>query len=226
MSALPLDADQTAHFTQNGYIFIPGLIPPAMIDAAAQALWGAMSLSPDDPTDWPGTITAQRSDNPDLSLCFTPRLRTIAAQLIDADPALLTPPDVAFAIISFPLKVKGRWKWPKPHIDNGAKTRPRKIQPPPHRLVTLIYLNDVERQGGGTVIWPGTHRQLQSLVDQNPASYTYLWQLNEQLDQFALGDPMELTPRRGDVLFYHRLLVHAGSANTTPRPRLALHEKW
>jgi len=36
-------------------------------------------------------------------------------------------------------------------------------------------------RGDGTVVWLGTHRLLQNLADQNAGSYTYLWQLNEQL---------------------------------------------
>ena len=224
MSALHLD--EVDRFNQNGYVYVPGLVSTAVIDSAVPALWDAMELSPDDPTDWPGIITAQQSGDPALLACFTPALLSIVSQLIDEAPEKLAPPKMAFAINSFPLKIRGRWKWPKPHIDNAGKKRPSRIEPPPHRLVTLIYLNDVEEHGGGTVVWPGTHWLLQKFVEENAASYTHLWQLNEQLEQLALGDPVELTPCRGDVLFYHHLLVHAGSANTTPRPRLALHEKW
>jgi len=42
----------------------------------------------------------------------------------------------------------------------------------------------------------------------------------------VLSRPVELTPRRGDVLFYHYLCAHAGSMNTSSRPRFALNMKW
>ena len=35
-----------------------------------------------------------------------------------------------------------------------------------------------------------------------------------------------MAPRCGDVLCAHRLPAHAGYANTTTQPRLALRRKW
>ena len=45
-------------------------------------------------------------------------------------------------------------------------------------------------------------------------------------ERYLVGEPVELTPRRGDVLFYHYLCAHAGSKNTSAVPRLALNMKW
>ena len=37
--------------------------------------------------------------------------------------------------------------------------------------------------------------------------------LNRSLGEAGLGSPVELTPRAGDILFYHYLCAHAGSRN-------------
>jgi ectoine hydroxylase-related dioxygenase (phytanoyl-CoA dioxygenase family) len=90
----------------------------------------------------------------------------------------------------------------------------------------MTFLNDVALHGGGTVVWPGSHRRLEALARSNPQRYELMWTLNQSLKELDLGRPVELTPRRGDVLFYHYLCAHAGSMNTGPRPRLALNMKW
>ena len=53
-----------------------------------------------------------------------------------------------------------------------------------------------------------------------------MWTLNQELGILELEPPVELTPRRGDALFYHYLCAHAGSMNTSDRPRFALNMKW
>jgi ectoine hydroxylase-related dioxygenase (phytanoyl-CoA dioxygenase family) len=53
-----------------------------------------------------------------------------------------------------------------------------------------------------------------------------MWMLKLEIEKLDLGPPVELTPRCGDVLFYHYLLAHSGSTNTSDRPRFALNMKW
>jgi ectoine hydroxylase-related dioxygenase (phytanoyl-CoA dioxygenase family) len=53
-----------------------------------------------------------------------------------------------------------------------------------------------------------------------------MWVLGQAIRELDLGGPVELTPKQGDVLFYHYLCAHAGSMNTSDRPRLALNMKW
>ena len=45
----------------------------------------------------------------------------------------------------------------------------------------------------------------------DPAKYELMWTLNQAITDAGLPDPVELTPRRGDILFYHYLCAHAVS---------------
>jgi ectoine hydroxylase-related dioxygenase (phytanoyl-CoA dioxygenase family) len=90
----------------------------------------------------------------------------------------------------------------------------------------MTYLSDVSPHGGGTVVWPGSHQRIEALARRDPQRYEMMWALGQALGEIDLGPPIELAPRRGDVLFYHHLCAHAGSANTSPRPRFALNMKW
>ena len=90
----------------------------------------------------------------------------------------------------------------------------------------MIYLTDVQPHGGGTVVWPGSHRRLETLASSHPQRYKYLATLYRDISTLDLGSPREINARAGDVLYYHYLCAHSGSTNTGPGPRLALNHKW
>jgi ectoine hydroxylase-related dioxygenase (phytanoyl-CoA dioxygenase family) len=90
----------------------------------------------------------------------------------------------------------------------------------------MTFLSDVPPHGGGTIVWPGSHAVLEHLAKSDPTRFETMWALNQELPNAALDSPVELTPRRGDVLFYSYLCAHSGSQNTSDRPRLALNAKW
>src|SRR5262249_50109234 len=100
------------------------------------------------------------------------------------------------------------------------------IFPPPFRIASISYLTDVSPHGGGTVVWPGSHKTLEAFVRKNGKSYRYMSDLNMNLDKVELNSPVELQPRRGDVLFYHYLCAHEAGMNVSDVPRLALGKKW
>jgi hypothetical protein len=136
--------------------------------------------------------------------------------------------DCAYAINVFPTS--GEWKRPTlssgAHLDHSIAEHHHKTFPPVFRIGALIYLNDIAPHGGGTVAWPDSRRKLEALAKQNPERYEYRSALTAEIPKLDLGDPIELTPKRGDVLFLHHLCVHSGSMNVSKRPRFALNMKW
>jgi len=87
-------------------------------------------------------------------------------------------------------------------------------------------MGDVEHHGGGTVVWRGSHRKIEAVESVNLKRYAYRNALSQDIPDMAPGEPVELRPRRGDVLFLHHLCAHAGSQNLSTRPRFALNMKW
>ena len=67
---------------------------------------------------------------------------------------------------------------------------------------------------------------MEALARTDEAKYRYMWALHQDLHKLGLDAPLELTPKRGDVLFYHYLCVHSATANLSGRPRLALRYVW
>lgn len=192
----------------------------------------------------------------DLVNCFTPECLAAAARLTGEDPSTFSKlhrhpktycaPDFLAAQESKEDVSKFfRWDcaytiniyptsdgWAPPtitsggHLDHSLEEHYHKTFPPVFRIGALIYLNDIEPHGGGTYVWPGSHHKLERVARNNPARYEYRHPLNAALPDLNLGDPIGMSLRRGDVLFLHHLCIHAGSKNTSNRPRFAINMKW
>ncbi|HLJ53776.1 MAG TPA: phytanoyl-CoA dioxygenase family protein [Chthonomonadaceae bacterium] len=219
-----VSGEQVQVYLEQSYLLVSGLIPDDVSRAAEAAMWRLLGLRPDDPAGWSSVSVAHQSyDSPELVACYTPELLAAAA-LLDGEPTPLTAPKRAYAINVFPTA--DPWQWPKPHIDHAIREHGHKTFPRAFRIAAMTFLSDVEPYGGGTVVWPGSHVLLERIARADPARCERMWALNQELPNIALGDPVETTPRRGDVLFYSYLCAHAGSRNTSGRPRLALNAKW
>ena len=173
-----------------------------------------------------GEVIFHGAQDPDLMACATDDFFTAVAELLNEPIDSLHPPDAIFG-----LNLLGRpdnqWTMPKhPHIDGlntkHAKLRPKTF-PGPYRTTCLLYLSDIEPHGGGTCVWPGSHRKLRDLATSDPVKYEHLEDLNNDIkNQLDLKPGIELTPKRGDILFFQHLFGHNGSINTAVKPRFMM----
>jgi len=161
--------------------------------------------------------------DPAVLACFGNEVCSAAAAIAGARTRF-RPPKTTYTITVFPSP--DPWEWPAPHIDHALKEDAHCTFPPPFLVGCLIYLNSVPKHSGGTVVWPGSHRQLEALASAHPNEYKYMWELNRDITPASLALPIEITARAGDVLFYHYLCAHSGSTNTGAEPRFALNHKW
>jgi ectoine hydroxylase-related dioxygenase (phytanoyl-CoA dioxygenase family) len=159
-----------------------------------------------------------------FGLTYTDTMLAAAAQLAGEDVAAFARPTRAFTINRYP--VQRDWRSHEPHIDHSRVDWRHRTFPRPYWIGAITYLTDVHSHGGGTIVWPRSHLLLEALARKNPREYKYLSTLNANLDRVALGPAVELTPSRGDVLFFHYLCVHASSENVSGSPRLAIMHKW
>jgi Phytanoyl-CoA dioxygenase (PhyH) len=220
-----LTPDQQQAYAKDGYLLVSGLIPEEKAAAAERTIWRLLGVQPDDPASWADLPRGHQTwEDPGLLDCYTRDYLAAAAQLSGDDPDSFGPPRRAYAINVFPRE--GVWEWPRPHIDHAIKEHGHRTFPRAFRIAAMTYLSDVAPHGGGTVVWPGSHRRIEALARRDPERYEMMWTLGQALREIDLGEPLELTPRRGDVLFYHYLCAHAGSSNITHRPRLAMNMKW
>jgi Phytanoyl-CoA dioxygenase (PhyH) len=226
-----LSLEQQQFYQEQGYLLASGLIPPDVAAAADAAMWRLLGVSPSDPSAWAGVEKGHHVfESPELLACYTPAFLADAAQLAGDECAGAPPPSSfraptrAYCINVFPRD--GDWEWPRPHIDHAIREHGHKTFPRAFRIATMTFLHDVAPHGGGTVVWPGSHRRIEALARSDPQKYEMMWALGQAIREIKLGEPRELTPRKGDVLFYQCLCAHAGSPNVTDRPRFAMNMKW
>ena len=219
-----LSNDQVQSYQDQSYLLVSGLIPVDVAAVAEAEMWRLLSADKDDPASWANAASAhQVFASPELIACYTPEMLAAAAQLAGPEETV-QPPSRAYAINVFPTP--GEWEWPRPHIDHAIKEHGHKVFPRAFRIAAMTFLSDIASHGGGTVVWPSSYPVLERLARSDPERFEMMWALNQELPNVALAAPVETTPRRGDVLFYSYLCAHAGSRNTSSRPRLALNAKW
>jgi hypothetical protein len=219
-----LSPEQIEAYERDGCLLVSGLIPDSVSAAAEAAMWSVLRASPSDPATWAQAQGHRGLDSPEIAACYAPEFLEAAMILAGEPDGGFRPPSRPYAINVFPSE--GEWSMPGPHIDHAIKEHGHKVFPRAFRIAAMTFLNDVAPHGGGTVVWPGAHKKLRALAESDPERYELMYTLNHAFDQVDLGEPVEMTPKRGDALFYHYLCPHAGSKNVSPRPRLALNMKW
>ena len=92
-------------------------------------------------------------------------------------------------------------------------------------MITLIYLSDVEPQGRGTMVWPGSNRKFRNVAQEQPGQYSHMDDLRPLVADLAQETPIETTPQRGDVVFIDYLMfwwITEQIGSTSTRPPLSL----
>jgi hypothetical protein len=213
-----LPAHQVHAYETQGFVVVSGLIAETIIDQAASLLADLVRGEGGGPH-----ITFYR--NAELLACYTKEVCWAAAQLAGGGAGKPFPPPRATSTISVGVTAEP-WRWPHPHIDHSRREDEHRTFPPPYRIGCIIYLTEVPKHSGSTVIWPGSHRQLEALAASNVHQYEYMSILNRDLPTLTLENPIEVTAHPGDVFFHHYLCAHSGSVNNGSEPRLALNHKW
>ncbi len=227
-----LPGEHLEQYKREGYLLVSGLIPEHVSEKAVAAMWQLMRMDAKDRQTWRripeeveynanrGLVAHYGVQHPDLLACATPEFMQATAQLIGEDVDSLHPPEAVQTQNLFP--VDREWTISRPHVDGIPKENKHKTFPGPYRIASLIYFNDIEPCGGGTAVWPKSHRKIRELAESDVEKYRYLYDLNTDIKRLDLGEPIELTPKRGDVLFFQYLFGHNGTPNVNVHPRLAL----
>jgi len=224
-----LTYEQVYQFLDQGYLHARALVGPEICRRADDTMLAMLGTSRDDRSTWGQVRRDTFTEHPELMGMYTPSLLRAAGQLASEDPHMFPVsrvPTNAY-IIAIPPSDEP-WKHHGGHMDGAGDMKTNIVSsfPPPWSIFAMIYLHDVESQGGATMVWPGSHRKFQSLLRSQPERYKFMAQLAADADQLDLGEPVELLAQAGDVLFVDQKTWHAGSRNKGYRPRLAMNMKW
>lgn len=224
-----LSAEQVYHFLEEGYVLVSNLIPQEVCRRADEAMWRLLELPRDNPATWVNARRETFTEDPDLLAMYTAALLRAAGQLASEDPHMFPVsrvPTNAYILTIPPADEP--WQHHGGHMDGSGDLKTNIVLsfPQPWTMFTMIYLHDIESHGGATMVWPKSHRKLRSLLLSRPERYRFLGQLYADGRELDFGKPLEIPARAGDVLFVDQMTWHAGSRNTSKRPRFAMNMKW
>ena len=243
VETLMLTEDQVDQYHRDGFLLASELISETVARGGEDAMWEVMEMDRDDPETWDhfsdeaisstvqagftpqsGLFQFFGNQHPHLLACYTPEMMGAMAQLTGENGNFFEPPGGTLLQNVFPTE--GEWEWRGAHFDGAVKSKMHKTFPGPFIINSLIYLNDIDKHGGGTVAWPGSHKPVRTLAESDPEKYEYMWRLKEDFHTVDVGDVVELEPKCGDILFFAHFCVHATSKNVNDTPRLALRSRW
>lgn len=227
---MTLTDDQKRFFVANGFLKVPGLLPPDLIASTKADLLAAMGIDERDPATWEGKpgLSPEEHVRETTYAARTDAFESVVEQLVGPDflRGVCYSPYLEWNHVS-PVMTRGYipvLSFPKPgppefvepggyHIDGGESIR---AWPGVNFLAVMAYLTDTKPYGGATVVKPGSHRQVfeRWLTDTTGAPAP------PPLD-YAPSTPIEASA--GDVVFMHYLLVHSGSANFDDHIRVGMN---
>ncbi len=219
---MELNRRQMQQFIDQGYVRIPGVIPPVMIDRALRAIHHSLGegFPPEDaPTYRSRSFCPEITASPPIvdlataspawalaeSMMGQGQIKAVGAGQIALRFPTMTEPD----------RVAG------PHLDgmysplNGVK------QGTIHGFSMLlgVVLRDIDSDyAGNLMVWPGSHLQHAAYFRERG------WQsLLQGMPVIERGEPVHVTAKAGDITLAHYLLGHGTAPNVSPNIRYTVY---
>lgn len=221
-----LTVEQMQFFRDNGYLILRDVLEPALMAQTRDAWWDAApaDLKRDDPESWVGAFAdtrftwkyRERSSEPWMIelLHGNATLQAVARQLLGPD--LQTPQRIRGIYCVFPEK-DGPERPAHFHVDQHA-----------FHLGVVGYVDDVPPDGGGFIVWPGSHTlfyhcfktayTFNLLAELHGDEYwkTEAWQAVSQIE------PVHTYGSAGDVVLWHHRIGHSAGHNRSCQVRQAV----
>jgi hypothetical protein len=219
---MELSYAQKQALVEHGYVHVPGVVPPVMVDAALRAINASLGEGMN-VADMP-RLRAQ-------SYCPELQREPVITGLLNATPALslaesaigkgrLRPAGGGQIALRFPT-MQDPPGAPRPHLD-GMYTPTNGV--PEGQILNFtmllgVMLSDLPRPNAGNLaVWPGTHR----IYEQFFREHTPQSLLNGMPD-VPLPQPVQMLGRAGDVVLCHYQLAHGIAPNASPHVRYAIY---
>ena len=218
-----LTSEDKAFFKENGFLEIRQAIDPKIVASAQNVFWEHMNqMNPEiqrgQPETWMGNgyRTVQCGNESEIKgLIYQDPIFAMAEELVGKDQ--LHPGGGAGPHVNFPRE--GKWNPPpNGHLD-GYHTPHNGVPKGTVGHFTLgatVYLDDVEKMGGGFTVWPGSHRVWAEFFRYHDVDC-----LPGGVAPFDLGSGYEFTGQAGDVCLWHGLMTHTAGHNVSRNIRIA-----
>lgn len=218
---MELNGQQKQQFVDQGYVVVPGVVPPVMVDAAVRAVNHSLGEGMD-PADVP--VLRSRSYCPEL------QSEPVIRDLFRATPAQALAESLGGGAVYNPVGGgQIALRFPRlgdppvplsPHIDgmhsplNGVPAGSISS----FTMLASIALSPVRQPWAGNfTVWPGTHRLYQDYFREHGPEA-----LLDGLPEIELPAPVMVQAEPGDLVLVHYLLAHTAAPNFAVHTRYAI----
>jgi hypothetical protein len=216
-----LSAAQKRELYANGFVKLPGAVPPDSVRTALHAINSSL-----------GSNGIDASDRKLGAQSYCPELRT-APEIVDLlhatnvwsmaesaiGPGMVRPVSSAQLALRFPRS--GTPRQPRPHID-GMHSPTNGVPPGVIQHFTALvgaYLNDVSEDfAGNFTVWPGSHHRYEDYF-RTHGPQTLL----DGMPPVELPAPVQLRVSAGDAVLCHYQVGHGNAENHSPNIRYAVY---
>jgi hypothetical protein len=233
-----LAEQQLAAFRQDGFVQLPGVVPPELVAAALGAINRSLGAKGVDPEDLPifrmDTFCPELQAAPEiLALLHETPLWRLAESAIGAGKlAPVTFGQIALRFpsddeTSFAAHIDGLYTAPFRAVSGRAPMRPVPVESLDERNLKIrnftalvgVYLSEVaEEDAGNLAVWPGSHHRLEDFYRQHGRKAILVG-----MPKIDIGKPRQLLAQPGDAVFCHYQLGHGIAPNLSPHVRYAIY---
>lgn len=217
-------ADSLSQLERDGYLIREGVMAPADLRTAREAMVRLMDAEPTGRNAFEGfktkhvyTVVAKtRAFDP---LFEHPLVMALGQNLLGDNFLLST----GLGISILPGENAQAW-----HSDDGFYRVPRPR--PPLSLSVIVALDDFTAENGATEVIPGSHRWEQMKTETAPKPFTYDIKTPNVVDAEEANRPREDAIKAvmpaGSALIFYGTLIHRGGSNKTCVPRMAISPQY
>ncbi len=217
---MELNPAQKKKLLEDGYITVPGLVPPALVKEALREINHRLGLGRTQTMDAYADARDYWSDDVDapaiMDLLFKSPLWDLAEA--PAGAGKLQRPATGQIALRFP-SVNNSHGGPASHVDgfyspNANKTISR------FTMLVGVLLSDVpEKYMGNLAVYPGTHRKIAEYIERS-GSASLRAGLAGKID---LPEAVQITGKAGDAVLLHYQLAHDKEQNLSHQIRYAAY---
>ena len=211
-----LNRGQLEEFAQRGFLVLPGVVPRAVVDAAARAIDELIDREPPGPdVRGPFNYFPEAARTPELAALLTGSPAFGLAEALTGPATLVAPEQVQVALNIPPFAHR-----PGMHHIDGFPPEPGG-RPGTFTMLAGVLMSDQGDQDAGNLwVWPGTHlAHAEYFRGHGPDAFFAAG----GYPPIKLPEPEQVTGEAGDLLLAHYLLGHNIGGNTSQAVRRAVY---
>ncbi len=214
-----LTSNDLASFKKDGYLIVPDVVPPEMLQAVIDAVWQFQEMDPKNSQPWyrsperlnglpelNGAGMVEMYHHPALwAVRQLPHIHGVFADIWQTEKLWVSIDRCNLNVPNKPgFEFEGFIHW---DIDTS-------LEPLPFDVQGFLSLTDCEQGQGGFQCVPGMPERLAEWVQMQPADR------NPHRPDLEGLEVVDVATRAGDLLIWNSLLAHGTSANACDKPRL------